>query len=145
MQAFKYEINSKEESEESYIEQKRGFGCGKLRLGSIFTLNDGIYSVLYVANLNREYFKLSLFNQKVKLKIILEEKFNARGDMILERKLMGHKKAFKGITQSIKIDEAAMQKQFVYLDQIIDSKEFIYVEKPEDAITKKRVPNKLNR
>ena len=38
---------------------------------------------------------------------------------------MGHRKAFKGITQSIRSDNASIYKQFVYLDHFIDD-EFEY-------------------
>jgi hypothetical protein len=55
--------NQREGSEESYLKEKRPAGCGKLRLGSIFTFNEGIYSVLFIANIKREYFKLSLHNE----------------------------------------------------------------------------------
>lgn len=47
---------------ESYRSQKRPHGCGRLRLGTTLELSDGIFSIVYVANFKREYFKLSLPN-----------------------------------------------------------------------------------
>ena len=38
---------------------------------------------------------------------------------------MGHRKAFKGITQSIRNDKASIYKQFVYLEHVIQD-EFEY-------------------
>ena len=84
--------------------EKRENGSGKLRLGSILPLNEGIYSVLYIANFKREYIKLSLYNEKVKLKLTYEKV--PLGETIPNpRKLAGHRKAFKGVIQSIKSDD----------------------------------------
>ena len=58
-----------EGNKKSYIGERRENGCGKLRLGSIFSYNEGIYTVLYIANIKREYFKLSLYNEQVKVKL----------------------------------------------------------------------------
>ena len=44
---------------------------------------------------------------------------------LLSRKLIGHRKAFKGITQSIRNDRASIYKQFVYLEHVIQD-EFEY-------------------
>ena len=48
------------------------------------------------------------------------------------RKLIGHRKAFKGITQSIRNDKASIYKQFVYLEHVIED-EFEYIIKKEDG------------
>jgi hypothetical protein len=86
--------------------EKRANGSGKLRLGSILPLNEGIYSVLYIANFKREYFKLSLHNEQVKLTLTFEVPPKNSGITIANpRKLTGHRKAFKGVIQSIKSDE----------------------------------------
>ena len=45
---------------------------------------------------------------------------------------MGHRKAFKGITQSIRNDKASIYKQFVYLEHVIED-EFEYIIKKEDG------------
>ena len=107
MEGFKIERDKKEESKASYLSEKRDVGCGKLRLGSIFSYNEGIYSVLYIANIKREYFKLSLFNEEVKVQLKLEE---LAVNKKKRRILTGHKKAFKGITQSIRSDKASIYK-----------------------------------
>ena len=55
--------------------------------------------MLYIANIKREYFKLSLRNEVVKIKI--ED----------GRNFVGHKKAFKGVTASlVDVEESAMTK-----------------------------------
>jgi hypothetical protein len=108
----------------SYIGERRENGCGNLRLGSIFSYNEGIYTVLYIANFKREYFKLSLYNEQVKVKLTLAER-TENGTTKRSRILTGHRKSFKGIAQSIKNDETQIFKQFVYLDHLIDD-EFIY-------------------
>jgi hypothetical protein len=113
-----------EGNKKSYLGEKRANGCGILRLGSIFSYNEGIYTVLYIANLKREYFKLSLYNETVKVKLTLQER-EINGKPLFQRILTGHRKAFKGIAQSIKNDETQMFKQFVYLDHIIED-ELIY-------------------
>ena len=70
------------------------------------TLNEGIYSVLYIANFKREYFKLSLYNEQVKLKLRYVVKVPPSDEPFLNpRKLTGHRKAFKGVIQSIRSDE----------------------------------------
>jgi hypothetical protein len=45
--------------------------------------------VLYIANIRREYFKLSLENEIIKVKIDSDKNF------------VGHRKAFKGVTAGI--------------------------------------------
>jgi hypothetical protein len=78
-------------------------------------------------NIKREYFKLSLFNEQVKVQLQLVEK-----NKLLSRKLIGHRKAFKGITQSIRNDKASIYKQFVYLEHVIED-EFEYIIWKEDG------------
>jgi hypothetical protein len=78
-------------------------------------------------NIKREYFKLSLFNEQVKVQLQLGEK-----NKLLSRKLIGHRKAFKGITQSIRNDKASIYKQFVYLEHVIED-EFEYIIWKEDG------------
>ena len=52
-----------------YRQALRQPGQGKLRLGTILDFSEGIYSILYIATLRREYFKLALPNEVVKIKI----------------------------------------------------------------------------
>lgn len=55
--------------------------------------------MLYAANIKREYFKLSLRNEVIKIKI--ED----------GRQFIGHKKAFKGVTASlVDAEESSMTK-----------------------------------
>ena len=95
-----------EESIKSYIGEMRANGSGKLRLGSILPLNEGIYSVLYIANFKREYFKLSLYNEQVKVTLRYVVQVSKPVQPTNPRKLTGHRKAFKGIIQSIRSDES---------------------------------------
>lgn len=88
--------------------EKRANGSGKLRLGSKLVLNGGIYSVLYIANFKREYFKLSLYNEQVKVKltyIVTPPNWDKNKQKPYPRTLTGHRKAFKGVIESIKSDE----------------------------------------
>lgn len=117
------------------MQQTREEGCGKLRLGTIFNLNEGIYSVLYIANLRREYLKLSLYNTKVNLDLEIYQQDATRVQgaqpnqsaapanepQLRERVLIGHRKAYKGVTQSINEKEGfTMTTQFVYIDQEVN-------------------------
>lgn len=92
----------------------RDKGCGKLRLGSVLQLNEGIYSLLYIANLKREYIKLSLRNEKKTVNMTLNENHDGKK----QRQATGHKKCFKGISQGIQLDNVNMEIQLEYLEQI---------------------------
>ena len=59
----------KEGEVKKYRQALRQPGQGKLRLGTILDFSEGIYSILFIATLRREYFKLALPNEVVKVKM----------------------------------------------------------------------------
>lgn len=108
-----------------------------MRLGTIFNINEGIYSVLYIANLKREYLKLSLYNTKVNLDFEIHQIDAARAQgagqsnqlaapaneprFPPEIVLIGHRKNYKGVTLNINEKEGfTMTTQFVYIDQEVN-------------------------
>ena len=55
-------MNDEEEKKEpSYDEAERSKGCGEIRLGRVLLLDLGLYSLLFISNINnlylREYYK----------------------------------------------------------------------------------------
>lgn len=77
--------------------------------------------MLFIANIKREYFKLSLHNEQVKLKLRINQNLLNKKQFVFT----GHKKAFKGISQGISNDDEKISKDFVFLDQVVDD-EFEY-------------------
>ena len=56
-----------EGEERKYRQQIREPGSGKLRLGTNLEVSEGVYSILFIATLKREYFKLALPNEVVRV------------------------------------------------------------------------------